>query len=56
MGCSGVEEGDVGFVLLAELVRGVYTLYMTVHLVISLPKVTYMHRICMVLVDPIGLL
>ena len=30
-----------------------YTLYMTVYLVISLPKIPYMHRIYMVLANPI---
>jgi hypothetical protein len=30
----------------------IYTLYMTVYLVISLPKIPYMHRIFMVLANP----
>ena len=30
----------------------IYTLYMTVYLVMSLPKIPYIHRICMVLVNP----
>jgi len=32
----------------------VYTPYMAINLVISLPKTPYIHRICMILANPIG--
>jgi hypothetical protein len=34
----------------------IYTPYMTVYLVISLPKIPYIHRIYMVLANPIHML
>jgi len=37
---------------LARTIFTYYTLYMTVHLVMFLPKITYIHRICTVLANP----
>jgi len=47
-----VRTGDWSFICRVGQNR-IYTPYMTVYLVISLPKIPYIHRIYMVLANPI---
>ena len=55
--CQGGGRGKVVYTCLICRVgqNRIYTPYMTVYLVILLPKIPYIHRIYMVLANPINL-